>query len=532
MFGLLIKKQLMEIFRGYFYDTRKNKARSKAATVGLIAIFAVAIIGMLGAMFYAMTSGLCAPLVNAGLGWLYFAMVGLLAIFLGVLCSAFTTYAGLYLAKDNDLLLSMPIPVRTIVGARAFSVYLMGLLFSGVVIVPALIAYWQTVPVSAATVIGGIVFLLLVSAIVLVLSCLLGYAVARLSVRLKNKSYITVILALIFLGVYYAFYFKGMELLQDFILHIDEYTGKIGAKLGFLKVFGEVGEGKWTAILVSVLAVFVLCAAVWTVLLRSFTKIATADMSGTKAVYREKTAKERGVMKALESKEFGRFTSSSSYMLNCGLFAVFLPVLGVVLLVKGGEFLPLLESVFAQFPGLILVLLVAVIGALASTVDVVVPSVSLEGRSLWILQSLPVEPWDVLKAKMLLQLKIVIPPTVFASVCAGIVLKPSAAEWILLILVPVIAIIFYTAFGLMLGIVRANLNWTNEVTIIKQSLMVLVYMLASMGYGLIVGGLYFVVGRDLGAVLWLAIVGAVTAVLAVLILGWLKTKGAKRFAEL
>ena len=503
MLGILIKKQLMEIFRGYFYDTRKNKARSKAATIGLVALFAVLVVGMLGSMFYAMTAGLCPPLVGAGLGWLYFAMVGLLAIFLGVLGSAFTTYAGLYLAKDNDLLLSMPIPVRTIVAARSFTVYLMGLLFSGVVIIPALIAYWQTVPVTAAAVIGGIVFLLLVSAVVLVLSCLLGYGVARLSVKLKNKSWITTILALVFITVYYVFYFKGMELLQDFILHIDEYTGKIGAKLGFLKVFGEVGEGRWTAILVSALAVFVLCAAVWTVLLRSFTKIATADMSGTKAVYREKTAKERGVMKALESKEFGRFTSSSNYMLNCGLFAVFLPVLGVVLLVKGGEFLPLLESVFAQFPGLILVLLVAVIGALA-----------------------------VLKAKMLLQLKIVIPPTVFASVCAGIVLKPSAAEWILLILVPVIAIIFYTAFGLMLGIVRANLNWTNEVTIIKQSLMVLVYMLASMGYGLIVGGLYFVVGRDLGAVLWLAIVGAVTAVLAVLVLGWLKTKGAKRFAEL
>lgn len=532
MLGLLIKKQMMEIFRGYFYDMRKNKARSRAAAVGLIALFAVLVVGVLGAMFYAMTAGLCRPLVGAGLGWLYFAMVALLALFLGVLGSAFTTYAGLYLAKDNDLLLSMPIPVRTIVGARAFSVYLIGLLFSGVVVVPALIAYLQTVPPTAANVIGGIMFLLLVSTVVLAFSCLLGYAVARVSVRLKNKSWITTVLALVFIAVYYVFYFKGVQLLQDFLLRLDEYSGKIGARLGFLKIFGEVGEGRWLSILLSALLVFLLCAAVWTVLLRSFTKIATADRSGGKAVYREKAAKERGVMKALESKEFGRFTSSSNYMLNCGLSALFLLLLGAALLIKGEDVVPVLASVFSPFPGLLTVLLAAAISALAATVDIVVPSVSLEGRSLWILQSLPVEPWDVLKAKMRLQLKITLPPTLFASVCAGIALKPSGAEWVLLVLVPAIAAVFFAAFGLMLGLLRANLSWTNEVTIIKQSMMVLVYMLAGMAYGLAVGGLYFLVGSRLGAAAWLAIVGAVTAVLAVLVLRCLKTGGAKRFAEL
>ena len=185
-----------------------------------------------------------------------------------------------------------------------------------------------------------------------------------------------------------------------------------------------------------------------------------------------------------------------------------------------------------ELPGLLTVLLTAAISALATFVDITVPSVSLEGRSLWIVQSLPVDPRDVLKAKMLLQLKLTLPPTLFASVAAGIVLRPSVPEWILLVLVPVTAVILYTAFGLMLGILRANLNWTNEVTVIKQSLMILIYMLASMAYGLVVGGLYFLIGIPLGAVLWLTIAAAVTAVLAALVLRWLMTKGAKRFAEL
>ena len=48
----------------------------------------------------------------------------------------FNTYAGLYAAKDNDLLLSLPIPVRTLMASRLLGVYLMGLMYAAVVIVP------------------------------------------------------------------------------------------------------------------------------------------------------------------------------------------------------------------------------------------------------------------------------------------------------------------------------------------------------------------------------------------------------------
>ena len=62
----------------------------------------------------------------------------LIAILLGIFGSVFSTYTGLYLAKDNDLLLSMPIPVQTIMFARLMGVYLMGLMYLAVVIVPAI----------------------------------------------------------------------------------------------------------------------------------------------------------------------------------------------------------------------------------------------------------------------------------------------------------------------------------------------------------------------------------------------------------
>ena len=57
--------------------------------------------------------------------------MGLLAVLLGAFGSVFNTYSSLYLSKDNDLLLSMPIPVRSIMASRLLGVYLMGLMYSG-----------------------------------------------------------------------------------------------------------------------------------------------------------------------------------------------------------------------------------------------------------------------------------------------------------------------------------------------------------------------------------------------------------------
>ena len=174
MLKLLLKKQLFEIFRSYFYDAKKNKARSRLATALYIGLFVLLMAGILGGIFTLLAVKLCGPLAAAGLGWLYFALTGGIAVLLGAFGSIFNTYAGLYLPKDNDLLLSMPVPVSSLVAARLSGVYLMGLMYSAVVILPAVVVYWATVGITASAVLGGLVLTLLISLAVLVLSCALG----------------------------------------------------------------------------------------------------------------------------------------------------------------------------------------------------------------------------------------------------------------------------------------------------------------------------------------------------------------------
>ena len=66
MLSALLKKQLQEIFRSYFYNAKQGKARSRVSTVGYFAFFAVLMVGVLGGMFTYLAHSLCAPFAAAG----------------------------------------------------------------------------------------------------------------------------------------------------------------------------------------------------------------------------------------------------------------------------------------------------------------------------------------------------------------------------------------------------------------------------------------------------------------------------------
>lgn len=117
MTRILVRKQLAEIFRTYFYDAKKNKARSKGAVIAYFILFAFIMVGLLGGMF-TFVSILLRGTIASGYGWFYYLMLALVAICLGAFGSVFNTFSGLYLSRDNDLLLSMPIPVRSIMVSR------------------------------------------------------------------------------------------------------------------------------------------------------------------------------------------------------------------------------------------------------------------------------------------------------------------------------------------------------------------------------------------------------------------------------
>ena len=389
MTRILVRKQLAEIFRTYFYDAKKNKARSKGAIIAYFILFAFIMVGLLGGMF-TFVSILLRGTIASGYGWFYYLMLALVAICLGAFGSVFNTFSGLYLSRDNDLLLSMPIPVRSIMVSRLLTVFLMGLMYSGCVSIPAAIVYLATAGFSLGALVGAVMFVALIAVFVLVLSCLLGYGVARLSLKLKNKSFMTVIFALLFIAIYYFAYFKAGSFVSEIVANIALYGESLHAAAPLVFGIGRAFEGDLLSLLLVTLAVAALLALTWYVLSRSFLKIATATGKTDRKVYRESRAKKKSVFAAMLGKELGRFTGSANYMLNCGLSTLLLPIAGILLLVRGSAVAEVLGDVFGS-GGSVPVLLTAAVCLVCSMNDMAVPSVSLEGKSLWVSRSLPVD---------------------------------------------------------------------------------------------------------------------------------------------
>ena len=143
-----------------------------------------------------------------------------------------------------------------------------------------------------------------------------------------------------------------------------------------------------------------------------------------------------------------RFVSSPNYMLNCGMGVLLIPAAGVLLLLKGGEWQGLLKAVLPGADSVLAALAISVACLLASMNDMAAPSVSLEGKSLWVLQSLPVSAWEVLKAKLKMQLVFTgIPMLVFLA-CALPVLGLSPVLSLLTTAGSLLAVLLLALLGL------------------------------------------------------------------------------------
>ncbi len=532
MMRLLIKKQMMELFSFLWRDRRTGKLRTKASAVGFGVLY-LALFVYLGVMFYLVGKGMCPALLSVGMGWTYMTMMSLIALALGVVGCVFTTYSSLYRAKDNDLLLSMPIPSRSILVARLMGVYLVGALYELAVMIPALIVYFQYVRAGLLGAIFALLLPLLLSVFTLLLSCALGWIVALVAGKVKNTRFVTLFLSLGFLIGYFYVVSRANEILTRLLSSAGE-TERISRTVLYpFYLFGKASMGDWKSMLIITVILAALTVLMYLLLSRSFLSLATANKGAETARYKEKKAKKASIGAALLKKELLRFTSSATYMLNCGLGIVFLPVIGVLLIVKADmirSFLPMMEPIFGE--GFVPLLAAGALCMAVSMVDITAPSVSLEGKHIWLAHTNPIPPVAALMAKLHLQLILTLPLLTVVSVIALIVLQISG---IYLLLVPLCAILFalvMAALGLFCNLLLPNLNWTSEIVPVKQGMAVGITLLGGMCFVGLLALLYYFVAEWIAPLWFLVGLCAIFAITAVALIAWIRTKGARIFAKL
>ena len=534
MWKALLKKQFMELVYFYFPKTKAEKKRSAAGIAGFAILF-VFIFLSLGASFYAAADMLAAAMLPMGMGWLYFALMGSLSIFLGIFGGVFSTYSGLYLAKDNDLLLSLPIPPRRILLTRMIAIYAAGLVYSAVAWLPAVIRY-LLFDASPGALVFSLLLTFLNALLVLVLSCLLGWAVAAMVSRLRRKNVITVILSLGFLAVYFFFTSRMNQMLTSLTQNVGKLGDAVRGKLWPLYQLGLAATGKALPMLCWCCLVLALFLLTYALLSRSFIRLTTANRGTKKAVYHAGRSKASTMDAALLRKEMKRFLGSPVYLLNCGLGIVFILAAAVFLLVRAAAVRETLTLLFSSAPYLVQALLPAlgtmVVCVLGALNPITAPSISLEGKSLWVLQSLPVPAGAVLRAKERLQLVLCFPPTLLFCLALAFVLRFDLLSCLLSLLIAALFIAVMADLGLMMNLLKPNFTWTSETVPVKQGLPVVICLFCGWLLSLICIGLCAALGQVLPVRLGMAAEAVLLGALLALLKLWLKRRGCKIFEEL
>ena len=108
-------------------------------------------------------------------------------------------------------------------------------------------------------------------------------------------------------------------------------------------------------------------------------------------------------------------------------------------------------------------------------------SISLEGKSLWIIKSLPITPKTVYLSKIAVNLTI-ISPAVIDVIIIGIALKLGVARTLMILLLLAACAVFISFYGLFINLLLPNFSWISEVVVIKNSAATMVTVFSSMGY--------------------------------------------------
>lgn len=533
MLKQLIKKQFFECFRSYFVNPKTGKRRSKGGIIGYLVFFVFVMLFLCG-VFFSVGAGLGIMLFEIGLDTLFFIIMGLISLLLGVFGSVFNTYSTMYLSKDNELLLSMPIKPRTILLSRISVVYGLGLLYGGAVWLPSIVCYIIFGTPKALGIVFSVLLLPIIALLITVITCALGYVIAKISTKLKGKSIITVIASLIFFFAYYFICIKAgnviariAEMGEDMLVGFKKW-GNI------VYVLGKAATGDILCFLLFFGICVLLTLLVLYILDRSFIKITTTSVSQGKRSTKE-VIKVRSLKKTILSKEFKRFTSSATYMLNCGIGIIFVIAIPVILLIKRNDILIGIDEFSQILPeitsyiGLAIILLPCVMLAINGISG---PSIALEGKNLWIVKSLPISTVDVLYAKKCVHTYVNGIPGALATIGTGVILKQDFSDVIFYALIVYLIINIQATVGLLIGLRHPNFDWTNEVVPIKQDASLLLLYLINFLIPIVLCGAYYFLRNILSVSNYIYGLLIVCCIIGKLLDKYLYSKGAKKFEKL
>ena len=207
MLKSLLRVRFAALLAAFTGQSRKRGRQTKGKAVGYALLMLYCFCAFVF-LFYSSFSQLAEAFFPAGLGWLFFAMFAIMAFALMFIGSVFTAKSQLFEAKDNELLLSMPVRPGLILLSRMAAMLAMNFVFELVVALPVFAAWLRFGSPDAAGIAAFVLIVLALPLFALAVSCLFAWLISLLTSRMRNTTVITMVLSVVFLLAYFVFCFR------------------------------------------------------------------------------------------------------------------------------------------------------------------------------------------------------------------------------------------------------------------------------------------------------------------------------------
>lgn len=450
----------------------------------------------------------------------------------------------MYNCKDDDLLFSLPIPKRTILFIRILKFYLFELAFNSLFILPVMIAYIRWAEnLNGTYFLASFIMLFLLPIIPIVLSCLFGAIISSVSSRLKHKNIAQTVVSMLFIVAILFISLQSDKALDYLVQHATSINDVITRIYYPAGVYVNLVTNFHIGDLLIFILVNILAFAITIYLLSIFyfktnskiKNVATSKDSNKKGII----IKKRSQTAALIKKELNTFFQTPVFIINSGFALVLYILVVIIICIKFEKILPILTS---KEGGLGLsktlinnnksILIFCILSITAYMTSITNSVISLEGRNINILKSLPTKVKTILMSKIYACMVITTPILLGGIIVLSIKFHIGIIETILLLILSILVPLVSHFIGILVNLKYPKLDYENETEVIKQSTSSFLSVIIGMVLAVASVGLIMKIIGSIDSLVLLLIITIIYIILDGILYMYLVKKGKKEFYNL
>ncbi len=392
-----------------------------------------------------------------------FTNVSSVAIFL----TLFQASGYVFAYKDFETLAPLPIPHWQVIAAKISMMHIFVLVFSLLLNGPILGVYFYYAQLPILAMIVSIIFYLFIPIPVMAFVSMISWVIHQTATRFVNKSFMQIVLMLVFLGGYLVISFSSFS--EDLVSLFEPFTEFLNAyyqpAVWFQASITQLDFESMILFLGLHFLVIILFITIMTPLSR-YSNLNQSNVKVHSRGHMNKNYRAKPFFWSLFLKEWRYYLSIPIYFINTAF--------GLILLVGGSLGLWFFQDFLLSSLGLIdlpldLIILI-LIGVSLSTVYTPAISLSLEGSNFSVLKSLPIEGRTVMLSKVLFNVSLVLVPVGLSLLILFLANLVSLDSLLLLALNAILFSLLTSLFNGLINLIFPKFEFQNEVEVVKQSL--------------------------------------------------------------